>query len=113
VIAAYLVANTADSADYGAVGSGIDFAPEIVSVDVHHVRDGISVNAPDLFDDCCVGHRMTGIPQQKFEESVFVGISSTARQASLEAGRAQLTAVSQWMGAFARPAEDSSFLLVH
>jgi len=48
VIASYLVAYAAASADEGVVGAGIDFTAQVVDVDVGDVGDGIAVDAPDL-----------------------------------------------------------------
>ena len=73
MIATDLVANTTNGADQRVVGARIHFAAEIVNVDVDDVGDGIAVNAPDFLDDGGSRNGMAWIPEQEFEESVFLG----------------------------------------
>ncbi len=73
MVATDLVADAADCADERVVCPGINFAPQVVDVHVHHVGDGIAVSPPNFLDDCRAGYWTSGIPQQEFQQGVFLG----------------------------------------
>ena len=73
MVATDLVADTTDGADQRVIGARINFAAEIVNVDVDDVGDGIAVNAPDFLDDGRSRNGAARIPEQEFEQGVFLG----------------------------------------
>jgi hypothetical protein len=87
MIAADLVADTADGADKRAVRAGIDLATKIVDVDVDHIGDRFRVHAPDLLNDRGARDRTPGLAQQKLQQRIFLGAEVNDAPAAADAMR--------------------------
>jgi hypothetical protein len=73
MIAADLVANTADGPDQRAVGAGINLAAKVVDINIDNVGDRVAVRSPDFFNYRVARNRLAGVTQQKFQQRVFFG----------------------------------------
>ena len=72
VVAADLIPYAADRTDQGVVGAGVDFAPQIVNVNVDHVGDGVLRHAPNFLDDGIPRNRVARLAQKKFEKGILL-----------------------------------------
>jgi len=68
-----LIADSANGANEGTVGAGIEFLAQIVDVDIDDVGDGIRVQTPDLFNDGIARDGAAGVAQEILEQGIFLG----------------------------------------
>ena len=67
MVPADLIAYSANGADEGPIGTGINFAAQVVDIDVDNVGDGFRMHSPHLLDDAGTGNGVARIAQQKFQ----------------------------------------------
>ena len=63
VVAADLVADTANGADQRAIRARVDLSPQVVNVHVHDIGQRIAVHSPHSLDNASSGDRLTWIAQ--------------------------------------------------
>ena len=73
VIAADLIADAADGTNQGTIGAGINFAAQVVDIDIHDIGHGIAVHAPHFLNNGVARNRTAGVAQEKLQESVLLG----------------------------------------
>ena len=56
-----LVTHSSDRANQLAVGTLIDFFPEIIDIDIHHIRHGVKGKIPDVLNNHGAGHPASGL----------------------------------------------------
>src|SRR5580700_8090699 len=67
-----LVADAANGLNQRSFGTGVDLFAQVVDVNVHDVRHRIAGQIPDMFDDLCARHALTGVAQQVSQQSEFL-----------------------------------------
>lgn len=68
-----LIANASNGANKWAVIAGVDFAAEIVDVDIHDIGHGVKIEFPHLLDDRGARNGLAFMAHEEFEEGEFLG----------------------------------------
>lgn len=72
-ISADLIADTANRSNEPAVMPKINFAAQVVDVDVDDIGHPIKAELPDLLDNVIAGYRLPFVSHQELEEGKFSG----------------------------------------
>ncbi len=65
----------------------IDLPPQILKVDIHHIRMVEHIIVPDMFGDLCAGQHTIRLTHQALEDGIFLGGQFDRFAASLDPPR--------------------------
>jgi hypothetical protein len=68
-----LIANATNRANKRAVIAGVDFAAEIVDVDIDDIGHGVKIEFPHLLDDRGARNGLALMAHEEFEEGELLG----------------------------------------
>lgn len=72
-VAPDLIANPPDRTDEGAFVAQIDFAPEVINIDVDDIGHGVKIELPNLFDNRSARDRLALMEDEELEQGKLLG----------------------------------------